>query len=93
MIAWLATRLAPWPHMTQVPEGIADEGRSCRSTKRQPCTEQMLEVIGAEPLRRYTASATREGYMPQPGYRPLNKSDNRDLAFGHAAWSFVLKRI
>jgi tRNA (guanine-N7-)-methyltransferase len=53
----------------------------------------MLEIIGAEPLRRYTASATREGYMPQPGYRPLNKSDNRDLAFGHAAWSFVLKRI
>lgn len=80
-------------HAPTSQKGLAKGDGSCRSTNGQPCTEQMHEVIGAEPLRRYTASATREGYMPQPGYRPLNKSDNRDLAFGHAAWSFVLKRI
>ena len=53
----------------------------------------MLEIIGAEPLLRNTASAERHGYAPQPDFRPLTKSENRGLKLGYGVWDLVFKRI
>ena len=63
------------------------------ATDWQPYAEQMLEVIGAEPLLRNTASAEQQGYAPQPDYRPLTKFENRGLKLGHGVWDLVFKRI
>jgi tRNA (guanine-N7-)-methyltransferase len=56
LVALLASRLAPG--------GVLH----C-ATDWQPYAEQMLEVLGAEPLLANTA----EGYAPRPDYRPLTK--------------------
>ena len=53
----------------------------------------MLEIIGAEPLLRNTASAEQHGYAPQPDDRPLTKFENRGLKLGHGVWDLVFKRI
>ena len=63
------------------------------ATDWQPYAEQMLEVIGAEPLLRNTASAESQGYAPQPDYRPLTKFENRGLKLGHGVWDLVFKRV
>ena len=59
------------------------------ATDWQPYAEQMLEVLGAEPLLRNTA----EGYAPQPDYRPLTKFENRGLRLGHGVWDLVFRRV
>ena len=59
------------------------------ATDWQPYAEQMLEVLGAEPLLRNTA----EGYAPQPDYRPLTKFENRGLRLGHGVWDLVFQRV
>lgn len=58
------------------------------ATDWQPYAEQMLEVLGAEPLLRNTA----EGYAPKPDYRPLTKFENRGLRLGHGVWDLVFTR-
>jgi len=58
------------------------------ATDWQPYAEQMLEVLGAEPLLRNTA----EGFAPKPGYRPLTKFENRGLKLGHGVWDVVFER-
>jgi tRNA (guanine-N7-)-methyltransferase len=52
----------------------------------------MLEIIGAEPLLRNTASAERHGYAPHPDDRPLTKLESRGLKLGHGVWELVFKR-
>ena len=59
------------------------------ATDWEPYAEQMLEVLGAEPLLRNTA----DGYAPQPEYRPLTKFENRGLRLGHGVWDLVFTRI
>jgi hypothetical protein len=39
------------------------------------------------------ASAKRHGNAPQPGDRPLTKSENRGLEFGHGVWDVVIKGL
>ena len=56
-----------------------------------PYVEQMLDIIGAEPLLRNTVSAERHGYARQPDYRPLAKFENRGLKHGHGVWDLVIK--
>lgn len=53
----------------------------------------MLEIIGAEPLLRNSASAQRHGCAPQPDDRPLTRFENRALELGHGEWELVFKRI
>ena len=53
----------------------------------------MLEIIGAEPLLRNTASAERHGYAPPARRPPLTKFENRRLKFGPDVWDLVFKRI
>ncbi len=58
------------------------------ATDWQPYAEQMLVVLGAEPLLRNTV----EGYAPRPDYRPLTKFENRGLRLGHGVWDLVFAR-
>ena len=48
----------------------------------------MLEVLGAEPLLRNTAT----GYAPRPDYRPVTKFERRGLRLGHGVWDLVFAR-
>lgn len=59
------------------------------ATDWEPYAQQMLEVLGAEPLLKNTA----DGYAPKPAYRPLTKFENRGLKLGHGVWDLVFKRI
>jgi tRNA (guanine-N7-)-methyltransferase len=75
LIARLATRLAPG-------------GTLHCATDWQPYAQQMLAVIGAEPLLANTAP----GYATRPDYRPLTKFENRGLKLGHGVWDLVFTR-
>ncbi|BEU96437.1 tRNA (guanosine(46)-N7)-methyltransferase TrmB [Acidovorax sp. DW039] len=75
LVAKLAARLKPGGYL------------HC-ATDWQPYAEQMLEVLGQEPLLVNTA----QGYAPQPEYRPLTKFENRGLRLGHGVWDIVFKR-
>jgi tRNA (guanine-N7-)-methyltransferase len=76
LVAKLAARLKPGGYL------------HC-ATDWQPYAEQMLEVLGQEPLLANTA----EGYAPQPAYRPLTKFENRGLRLGHGVWDIVFTRL
>ncbi len=58
------------------------------ATDWQDYAEQMLEVLGNEPLLANTA----EGYAPKPDYRPLTKFEQRGLKLGHGVWDLVFRR-
>ncbi|EJE48762.1 tRNA (guanine-N(7)-)-methyltransferase [Acidovorax sp. CF316] len=75
LVAKLAARLKPGGYL------------HC-ATDWEPYAQQMLEVLGAEPLLANTAS----GFAPQPDYRPLTKFENRGLRLGHGVWDIVFVR-
>ena len=58
------------------------------ATDWQAYAEQMLQVLGAEPLLVNTA----DGYAPRPDYRPLTKFELRGLRLGHGVWDLVFQR-
>jgi len=76
LVAKLAARLKPGGYL------------HC-ATDWQNYAEQMLEVLGAEPLLRNTAS----DYAPKPDYRPLTKFENRGIKLGHGVWDLVFQRV
>jgi tRNA (guanine-N7-)-methyltransferase len=63
------------------------------ATDWQPYAEQILEVLGAEPLLANTADAASGGYAPKPHYRPLTKFENRGIKLGHGVWDLVFTRV
>ena len=67
---------------------LAPAGYLHCATDWQPYAEQMLEVLGAEPMLRNTA----DGYAARPDYRPLTKFENRGLRLGHGVWDLVFTR-
>lgn len=75
LVAKLAARLKPGGYL------------HC-ATDWQAYAEQMLEVLGAEPLLANTADA----WAPKPDYRPLTKFENRGLRLGHGVWDLVFTR-
>jgi tRNA (guanine-N7-)-methyltransferase len=75
LVAKLAARLKPGGYL------------HC-ATDWEPYAQQMLEVLGAEPLLKNTA----EGYAPKPDYRPLTKFEKRGLRLGHGVWDLVYTR-
>jgi tRNA (guanine-N7-)-methyltransferase len=75
-VALLATRLAPGGYL------------HC-ATDWEPYAEQMLDVLGAEPLLRNTAP----GYAPRPEHRPLTKFERRGLRLGHGVRDLVFTRV
>ncbi|MCX7279502.1 MAG: tRNA (guanosine(46)-N7)-methyltransferase TrmB [Burkholderiales bacterium] len=76
LVAKLAARLKPGGYL------------HC-ATDWQNYAEQMLEVLGAEPLLRNTAA----DYAPKPEYRPLTKFENRGIKLGHGVWDLVFQRV
>ena len=58
------------------------------ATDWEPYAQQMLEVLGAEPLLANSA----EAYAEKPAYRPLTKFENRGIKLGHGVWDLVFKR-
>jgi tRNA (guanine-N7-)-methyltransferase len=78
-VARLATRLVPGGYL------------HC-ATDWQPYAEQMLEVLGAEPLLANT-SADAGGCVPRPDWRPLTKFEQRGLKLGHGVWDLVFRRL
>ena len=75
LVAKLAARLAPGGYL------------HC-ATDWQPYAEQILQVLGDEPLLHNTAP----DFAPQPAYRPLTKFENRGLRLGHGVWDLVFTR-
>jgi tRNA (guanine-N7-)-methyltransferase len=75
LVAKLAARLKPGGYL------------HC-ATDWQEYAEQILEVLGAEPLLQNTAA----DYAPKPDYRPLTKFENRGLKLGHGVWDLVFVR-
>lgn len=59
------------------------------ATDWQEYAEQMLEVLGANPLLRNTAS----GYAPKPAFRPDTKFEKRGERLGHGVWDLVFEKI
>jgi tRNA (guanine-N7-)-methyltransferase len=58
------------------------------ATDWQNYAEQMLEVLGADPLLENTADA----YAPRPDYRPVTKFEQRGLRLGHGVWDLVFRK-
>ena len=58
------------------------------ATDWAPYAQQMLEVLGAEPLLLNTARAFSE----RPAYRPVTKFERRGAALGHDTWDLVFRR-
>ena len=83
LIAKLAARLKPGGYL------------HC-ATDWQPYAEQMLQVLGQEPLlgnRSAQAHPELAGYAPKPHYRPLTKFENRGIRLGHGVWDVIFERI
>jgi tRNA (guanine-N7-)-methyltransferase len=81
-------RLIQGPFVQRLARHIKPGGYLHLATDWEPYAEQMLEVLGAEPLLHNTA----EGYAPKPDYRPLTKFENRGLKLGHGVWDLVFLR-
>ena len=79
LIAKLAARLKPGGYL------------HC-ATDWQPYAEQILEVLGAEPLLKNTAEGN-DGFAAKPAYRPLTKFENRGIKLGHGVWDLVFERV
>jgi tRNA (guanine-N7-)-methyltransferase len=82
-------RLIQPPVVRLLASRIAPGGYVHCATDWENYAEQMLQVLGAEPLLRNTAS----GYAPKPHYRPLTKFENRGLRLGHGVWDVVFERV
>ena len=74
-VSLLASRLAPGGYF------------HC-ATDWEEYAQQMLEVLGGEPLLENTA----DGFAPRPDYRPLTKFEQRGLRLGHGVWDVVFRR-
>jgi tRNA (guanine-N7-)-methyltransferase len=60
------------------------------ATDWEPYSEQMMQVLSAEPLLHNTAGQGQ--FAPKPDYRPLTKFENRGLKLGHGVWDLVFTR-
>ncbi len=82
-------RLIQSPLVAKLASRLKPGGTLHCATDWEPYAQQMLEVLGAEPLLRNTAS----GYAPKPHYRPLTKFEKRGLRLGHGVWDLVFQRV
>jgi tRNA (guanine-N7-)-methyltransferase len=76
--------------MSRLVQHLAPGGYVHCATDWQPYAQQMLEVLGAEPLLTNTAPDT--GYAPRPAWRPATKFENRGLKLGHGVWDLLFTR-
>jgi len=81
-------RLLQPPFVALLASRLAPGGVLHCATDWQPYAEQMLQVLGAEPLLANTA----QGYATKPDYRPLTKFEQRGLKLGHGVWDLLFIR-
>lgn len=81
-------RLVQPPLVAKLASRLAPGGCIHCATDWEDYAQQMLQVLGSEPLLENTA----EGYAPKPHYRPLTKFENRGLKLGHGVWDLVFRR-
>ncbi|KRB97792.1 tRNA (guanine-N7)-methyltransferase [Hydrogenophaga sp. Root209] len=86
-------RLIQGPFVNRLARHLKPGGYLHLATDWEPYAHQMLEVLSAEPLLQNTAEAGGNGFVPQPGYRPLTKFENRGLKLGHGVWDLVFRRV
>lgn len=75
VVALLASRLAPGATL------------HC-ATDWEPYAQQMLQVLGAQPLLENCAA----GFAARPTYRPPTKFEARGTRLGHGTWDLVFRR-
>jgi tRNA (guanine-N7-)-methyltransferase len=76
LVALLASRIQPGGYL------------HC-ATDWENYAEQMLAVLGAEPLLRNTC----DGYAPRPDYRPQTKFETRGLRLGHSVRDLIFTKV
>ncbi len=81
-------RLVQPPLIALVASRLKPGGYLHMATDWEEYAEQMLEVLGAEPLLQNSA----EGYAPRPASRPLTKFENRGLKLGHPVHDLLFTR-
>ncbi len=81
-------RLIQAPFIAQLVQRIKPGGYIHVATDWQNYAEQVLEVLGAEPMLENTAA----NFAPRPSYRPLTKFEQRGLRLGHGVWDLVFLR-
>ncbi len=81
-------RLVQPPLVALVASRLAPGGVLHCATDWEPYAEQMLQVLGSEPLLANTAAA----YAPRPAYRPQTKFEARGLRLGHGVRDLVFRR-
>jgi tRNA (guanine-N7-)-methyltransferase len=81
-------RLIQAPFIAQLVQKLKPGGYIHVATDWQDYAEQVLAVLGAEPLLENTAS----DYAPRPDYRPLTKFEQRGMRLGHGVWDLVFRR-
>jgi len=81
-------RLIQAPFIARLVQKLKPGGYIHVATDWQDYAEQVLAVLGAEPLLENTAA----GYAPRPAYRPLTKFEQRGIRLGHGVWDLVFRR-
>ncbi len=84
-------RLIQPPLVTKLATRLQPGGYLHCATDWRPYAQQMLQVLGAEPL--LTNTAADGAYAAKPHYRPLTKFENRGLKLGHGVWDLVFRRV
>jgi len=81
-------RLIQPPFIQLLASRIKPGGYIHCATDWQNYAEQMLVVLGGEPLLENTS----DSYAPRPDFRPLTKFETRGLKLGHGVWDLIFKR-
>jgi tRNA (guanine-N7-)-methyltransferase len=81
-------RLVQPPLIALVASRLKPGGYLHMATDWEEYAEQMLAVLGAEPLLQNSS----EGYAPRPDSRPLTKFENRGLKLGHPVHDLLFTR-
>jgi tRNA (guanine-N7-)-methyltransferase len=81
-------RLIQSPFIAGLVQKLKPGGYIHVATDWQDYAEQVLAVLGAEPLLENTAA----DYAPRPAYRPLTKFEQRGIRLGHGVWDLVFLR-
>ena len=81
-------RLIQAPFVSLLASRLEPGGYLHCATDWQDYAEQMLEVLGKEPLLENTCS----GFAPRPSYRPQTKFETRGLKLGHGVWDLIYRR-
>lgn len=84
-------RLIQGPLVRLLAERLAPGGYLHCATDWEEYAQQMVEVLGAEPLLE-NAGDLPGGFAQRPAYRPQTKFETRGLRLGHGVWDVVFRR-